>query len=166
MTVRAGRLLWLVLRPRWMRNRQVGPDSATEVLAALVPRCSYKDWTLDLQELSRGQGCEGLTLLIGATVPDSTRPGETTSVLHLMPVLPAAYCEEAWIGWVFEQIRLVELHESMEHFRVDGVAPFFADHGPGRSPYEVMRVKPGSQPEEVAVPWSGGPCVDEHFKGE
>lgn len=147
-----------------MRNRQVGPDDAADILAALVPRIAYKPgWTFELQELDRGQGCMGLTLCIGATVPDSTRHGATTSVYHLMPVLPAAYNHNAWMRWIFEQIQMVEQHESMEHYKVDGQAPYFADHGPGHNPYALALIKPASQPEEHAVPWTGGPATDPHF---
>lgn len=147
-----------------MRNRQVGPDTALEVLIDLVPRITYKpNWTFELKEIDRGQGCQGLTLLIGATVPNSTIPGEHTTVLHLMPVLPAAYNRTAWEDWIFEQIQMVEKHEALEFFHVDGVAPYFADHGPGRNPYAHMRIKPAGQPMEAAVPWTGGPCYDEHF---
>lgn len=148
-----------------MRNRQVGPDDATAILADLVPRVTYKPgWTFALEEIDRGQGCQGLTLLIGAMVPDSTRPGEYTNVLHLMPVLPAAYNRDAWEYWIYEQIELVERHESMEFYRVDGHAPYFSDHGPGRNPYALCRIKPSSQPEEPATPWVGGRCTDPHFK--
>lgn len=147
-----------------MRNRQVGPDEATAILVDLVPRITYKpQWTFELKEVKRGQGCEGLTLLIGAHVPDSCLPGEYTDVLHLFPVLPAAYGREAWEDWVLECIQMVEKHETMEFFQVDGVAPYFSDHGPGRNPYAMMRIKTPDQPMEAAIPWFGGTPTDEHF---
>lgn len=146
-----------------MRNRQVGPNEATSVLAALVPRITYKPgWTFELQEISRGQGCEGLTLMIGATVPDSFGNG-TVSVLHLMPVLPAAYDEESWIRWILEQILLVEQHEALEFFRIDGDQHYFPEHGPGRNPYSIAQIKTKEQAYAAAVPWSGGQPRDEHF---
>lgn len=147
-----------------MRNRQVGPSDSAEILANLVPRISYKPgWRFELEEINRGQGCEGLTLLIRFTSPDSLDPTRQTEGVHLMPVLPAAYDEEAWMYWVFEQIQMVESHESMEFFQVDNERPFFADHGPGRNPYALHRIKPESQIHEAAEPWSGGPPSDEHF---
>lgn len=147
-----------------MRNRQIGPDDAAQILADLVPLISYKPgWTFALEELDRGQGCQGLTLLIGAMVPDSTNPDAMTGVLHLMPVLPAAYNRTAWEDWIFEQIQMVEKHEAMEFFHVEGRAPYFSDHGPGRNPYARMRIKPESQPQEEALPWNGGSVSDPHF---
>ncbi len=56
---------------------------------------------------------------------------------------------------MFEQIEMVEHHESMEFFKVDGKAPYFSDHGPGRNPYARMRIKPESQPMEAAEPYYG-----------
>lgn len=148
-----------------MRNRQVGPSESAAILANVVSEVAYKpNWRFELSELNRGQGCEGLTLVISFTGPNSLNPDEETEGVHLMPVLPAAYNREAWIGWVFEQIRLVEKHESAEFFAVGDERPFFADHGPGRSPYEVMRIKRPEQIEEEAEPWFGGPATDEHFE--
>jgi hypothetical protein len=139
-----------------VRNRNYGPDASMEILAELVPRITYKpSWTFVLTEIDRGQGCGGTTLLIGATVTDSVSGG-TTNVLHLMPVLPAAYDEESWLYWIFEQIQMVELHEAMEFFQVDGVAPYFSEHAPGRNPYALMRVKSPEQRDAPAASWSGG----------
>jgi hypothetical protein len=152
-----------------MRNLQRGNPESTAILAALLPRISYKPgWSFALQELERGQGCEGLTLMIGAQLTDSSNPGETVGVLHLMPVLPAAYDEASWIGWILEQISLVEQHETLEFFQVDGEAPFFPGHGPGRNPYGVSRViaalpKTHETAYAAAVPWHGGPVTDPHF---
>lgn len=151
-----------------MRNRQVGPDEATQVLADLVPRIKYKPgWEFELREIDRGQGCQGLTLLISATVPDSFG-GPSVEVLHLMPVLPAAYDEDSWMAWILEQIHLVEQHEMLEFFEVDGDKPFFPGHAPGRNPYGVSRVihsvpKTRATAYKAAVPWYGGGATDPHF---
>jgi len=147
-----------------VRNRQVGPDDAADVLAKLVPRISYKPgWSFALEEIDRGQGCEGLTLVIRFTSPDSLDPSRQTEGVHLMPVLPAAYDEESWMRWIFEQIQLVEQHEAMEFFQVDGEHPYFPEHGPGRSPYTLALVKTREQVEAPATPWLGGPARAEHF---
>jgi hypothetical protein len=153
-----------------MRNWQAGPDEATAVLAQLVRRITYKPgWTFELQEIDRGQGCSGLTLCIGATVPESFGNG-TVNVYHLMPVLPAAYDEDSWIGWVMEQIHLVEQHEMLEFFEVDGEKVFFPGHAPGANPYGVQRVihalpRTRERAYEAATPWNGGPATDPHVHG-
>jgi hypothetical protein len=153
-----------------MQNKQVGNAQAVEVLAQLVERVTYKPgWKFELQEVNRGQGCAGLTLMISATLDDSSNPGAKVGVLHLMPVLPAAYDEDAWMGWILEQIMLVEQHEALEFYKVDGEAPFFPGHAPGRNPYGVARVI-ASTPKDhdtayaPATPWYGGTPTDPHFQ--
>jgi hypothetical protein len=147
-----------------MRNRQVGDDEATEILAQLVPRVSYKPgWSFRLEEIDRGQGCEGLTLVISFTSPNSLDPSKLTEGVHLMPVLPAAYDEESWLYWIFEQVQMVEQHETMEFFAVDGRAPYFPEHGPGRNPYLVATIKTQDQVDAKPVPWVGGPARNDHF---
>jgi|SRR6185312_3858195 len=147
-----------------MRNKQVAPSDSAQVLADLVPRISYKPgWHFKLSEIDRGQGCEGLTLIISFMSSDSLDHSKQTEGVHLMPVLPAAYDEEAWLYWIFEQIQMVESHESMEFFCCDGTQPFFPDHGPGRNPYALHRIKYERQIREPAVPWLGGPARDQHF---
>jgi hypothetical protein len=146
------------------RNRQVGLDASATILAALVPRISYKpNWTFELSEISRGQGCEGLTLLISFQSPNSLNHNEQTEGVHLMPVLPCAYDEESWLYWIFEQVEMVEHHEAMEFFCVDGEQPYFPEHGPGRNPYRLCKIKSREQVEDPAIPWTGGPPQDEHF---
>jgi hypothetical protein len=138
-----------------VRNLNYGSDEATAVLEQLVPRITYKHWRFELAEVTRGQGCGGLTLKIMAEVPCSVS-GETIEFLHLMPVLPANYDEENWTGWIFEQIRMVELHESMELFKVDGEAPYFSEHAPRRNPYAMRLIKTPEQRDALAVPYHGG----------
>jgi hypothetical protein len=152
-----------------MQNKQVGPAASVQVLADLVNRITYKPgWTFTLDEIDRGQGCQGLTLMIGAVLNDSSNPGQTVPVLHLMPVLPANYGEAAWLGWILEQIMLVEQHETLEFYKLDGEAPFFPGHAPGRNPYGVARVIHGLDVDHdtayaPAKPWYGGPASDPHF---
>ena len=147
-----------------MRNLQKGNEESTAILADLVSMLSYKPgWTFDLAEVSRGQGCEGLTLRIAGTVPDSWNPAETTSFLHLMPVLPAAYDRESWMHWLFEQISLVERHECMEFFEIDGEKPYFPSHAPGHAPYFLRRNIDRADALADALPYHGGPPRDFHF---
>lgn len=108
-----------------------------------------------------------MTLMISATVPDSFG-GPPVGVLHLMPVLPAAYDEDSWMAWILEQIHLVEQHEMLEFFEVDGDKPFFPGHAPGRNPYGVSRVihavpKTQEIAYKAAATWYGGGPTDPHF---
>jgi hypothetical protein len=147
-----------------MRNRQVGPD--VPVLADLVKRLTYKPtWTFELKEIARKRGSEGLTLLIGANVPNSLDGGATSvDILHLMPVPPSDWDEESWSRWLLDQILLVEQHEAMEFFRVGGEAMFFPEHAHGRNWYTVAQVKDAGRVGAVADVWSEGPPESEHFQ--
>lgn len=124
-----------------------------EALADLVNRVQYRDnWTLRLETIDRGQGSQGLTLVITARVTDSRSRHEAISVAHYMPVPPAAYDQRSWMRWLFEQILLVERHEAMEFFAVlyrdwDGHGeviteehPYAPSHGPGNDPYMIREV--------------------------
>ncbi len=148
-----------------MRNRNVGPDAAADVLADVVARTTYKDWTISLGDLNRGQGCEGLTLVLEANVPDATG-GPDIRFAHFFPVLAANYGAEAWEYWIFECILMTEQHEAQEWFKVDGRAPFFPDHGPGRNPYGLFRVKSEAQAFEAATPWTNPDLSDPYITGE
>jgi hypothetical protein len=112
-----------------------------EILRDLVERLTYKrGWYFYLQELVReGQGetlSQGLTLNITVRTTNSV-DGEPIGIAHYMPVPPATYDEWSWKRWLFDQILLVERHEAMEFFKIDGYAPYFPDHGPGESPYRL-----------------------------
>jgi hypothetical protein len=116
--------------------RQIAPDP--EILFSLVDRLSYgseRGWKFTLEDIDRGQGSEGLTLVINITGPDSYHEGKYISVNHYYPVPPAAYNERSWLDWLFEQIGLTEDHERMENFKIDGKPVFPPAHGPGNSPY-------------------------------
>ena len=125
-----------------MRNEQHGPPHAATALEALIPDITYKDgWTFRLDYMHRPTehyaGSEGLTLRIHAVVPNSVKPGETTYVEHWMAVPPTSWERHAWIRWILDQILLVEQHEAMEFYRINGYAPYFPAHGPGKDPYEI-----------------------------
>lgn len=127
-----------------MRNHQEGPDHALAALQAVVREVTYKPgWKLWLDDFYRPTehyaGSAGTTLCIAATVPDSTRPGETTKVEHWMAVPPTSWDRHEWERWVLDQLILVETHEAMEFYAVDGVKLFFPSHGPGRNPYVIER---------------------------
>lgn len=119
--------------------RQVAPDPT--ILHDLVAKVSYRPgWRFILKDMDRGQGSEGLTLDIITCGYNSYHPerGETYRVHHYMPVPPAAFDERSWRRWLFEQILLVERHEAMEFFQIDGERPYAPHHGPGNDPYIVF----------------------------
>ena len=127
-----------------MDNHQQGPPGSGDALADVVARVSYKPgWCVWLKDMERDTehlaGSEGLTLCIAATVQDSTSD-DTTTVEHWFAVPPAEYDAETWQRWVLDQVLLVEQHEALEFFRVDGAAPYFPAHGQGRNPYTIAAV--------------------------
>lgn len=125
-------------------NRQTAPYPFE--LAALVKSLTLPTrpgWVVGLWDMDRGQGSQGLTLVITIEAPNTYRPEETIRVNHLMPVPPAAYDARSWRRWLFEQIRLVDLHELMEGFVLDGQRPYAPSHGPGNDPY-VLREPDGT----------------------
>jgi hypothetical protein len=125
-----------------MRNEQRGPANAATALAEAVASVTYKDgWSVRLEYIHRPTehyaGSEGLTLIIRAVVPNSVKPGETTYVEHWMAVPPTSWQRASWIRWILDQIILVETHEAMEFYKVDGKMPYFPSHGPGHDPYAI-----------------------------
>lgn len=106
----------------------------------LVDAVRYKEnWSFMLDDhRDRGQGSVGATLVITITTPDSYHPETTRRVAHYFPVPPAAYDRRSWQRWLFEQIVLVETHEAMEFYQIDGERPFAPNHGPGRNPYSIL----------------------------
>lgn len=115
-------------------------------LADLVERTDYRPgWQLSLvRDLDRDKADgrvvgRGLTLVITTKGYDSYNPdrGETYRVNHYFIVPAATYNRRSWQRWLFDQLVLVETHEAMEFFRVDGERPYAPHHGPGESPYVV-----------------------------
>jgi hypothetical protein len=106
-----------------------------------VGRLRYRPgWEFELTHHDRGQGSAGLTLIITTRGFDSYHPerGEHYRVNHYMPVPPAAYDRRSWENWLFEQLLIVEKHECMEFFSIDGTRPKAPAHGPGNDPYLVL----------------------------
>jgi hypothetical protein len=119
--------------------RQEAPFPTT--LQKLVDKLRYKPrWWFSLEDMDRGQGSQGLTLVITVTGPDSYHPDDRITVAHYMLVPPAAYDERSWRRWLLDQVLLVERHEAMEFFTLDGVRPYAPSHGPGNDPYLVREV--------------------------
>ena len=117
-----------------MRQAAPYPDE----LASLVSGLAYKEhWRTWLREMDRGQGSQGLTLVIQRYGPDSYNPGRILPVNHYMPVPPASYNRRSWQRWLFDQFLLVEQHEAAEFFVIDGHRPYAPLHGPGNDPYLI-----------------------------
>src|SRR6266567_4179916 len=117
---------------------QEAPDP--EPLRRLV---SYRPgWKFRLEDIDRGQGSKGLTLVITTLGYNSYHPldGETYRVNHYMPVPPAAFDERSWRRWLLEQFLLVERHEACEFFAIGGERPFAPSHGFGQDPYLIREV--------------------------
>jgi len=123
--------------------RQVAPDP--EPLRFLVDRLEYKPgWQFTLTDLDRGQGSEGLTLVILRVGPDSYDHARILRVNHYMPVPPAAFDARSWQRWLLDQCLLVERHEACEFFVLHDspgsehvTRPYAPSHGPGNDPYLI-----------------------------
>lgn len=110
-------------------------------LSEIVQSCTYRPgWSVHLDKMERGQDCSGLTLTITTDTVNSYPPHEQTRVRHLFPVPAASYNRASWLRWLFEQFLLVEKHEAMEFFTIDGEKPYAPNHGPGWDPYIVTQL--------------------------
>lgn len=118
----------------------MAPGEGLDILDDLLSRLTYREgWKFALErDFYRGQGSRGDTLVITVTVPNSVHPEDTISVRHFMLVPPASYNERSWKWWLFQQIGLVEQHERMEFFQLDGKAVYPPAHGPGNDPYLIL----------------------------
>ena len=120
-----------------MRQVAVYPTALEDEVASL----RYKaGWSFELRDEDRGQGSKGLTLCILIRTPDSYHPEQMRSVMHYFIVPAAGYDMRSWRRWLFEQVLLVETHEAMEFFQMEGVRPYAPSHGPGNDPYMVREV--------------------------
>jgi hypothetical protein len=112
-----------------------------QILADLVAACAYRPgWRVHLADIVRGQGSEGLTLVITTSTINAYRAGQMVAVNHFFPVPPAAYDERSWRRWLFDRFLRVERHECMEFFQIDGERPFAPSHGPGNDPYLIREI--------------------------
>lgn len=135
------------------QNSNVAPFPGD--LADVVSKASYRPgWTFALEHIDRGQGSEGLTLIVTSKGYDTYRPelGEFYRVHHYMPVPPAAYNRASWEEWLLDCLLKIEAHETCEFLVVDGRRPFAPVHAPGHDPYTVRRV---SRVEDVETTFRG-----------
>jgi hypothetical protein len=133
---------------KFMYQQAPYPVMLAELVWRLRPR---PGWSFRLDDIDRGQGSKGLTLIINITGPDTYHPESTVSVDHYMIVPAAAFDGRSWRRWLFEQIRLVSTHEDCEWFAFritssDGMVyetldrPYAPSHGPGNDPYLIREV--------------------------
>lgn len=127
------------ITPAAMAQAAPYPEELERLVAALEYR---PGWTFRLAHIDRGQGSEGLTLIVTSLGYDTYNPdrGETYRVNHYMPVPPAAYDDRSWRRWLLDQLLAIERHEACEFFVVDGERPYAPSHGPGNDPYMVREV--------------------------
>lgn len=124
-------------------NAQLGPYPAE--LAALVASTTYRPgWDVTLAVIERdpatthGSASRGLTLIITTQGVNSYHHEQDNyRVNHFFAVPPATYNRANWMRWLFDQYRLVEEHECMEFFTIDGEKPYAPNHGPGENPYTI-----------------------------
>lgn len=111
-------------------------------LEVLVQALRYKpgfEFVLE-HDLERGQGSQGLTLIIQATVPNSLNPASTTTVNHLFIVPAASYNRASWQRWLLDRVLDVETHEACEFFRVDDERVYAPHHSEGEDPYVIWQI--------------------------
>lgn len=128
-------------------NFQVGPPGCGDMIEDVVNHITYKPGIkIRLENGWRPYehlaGGSGLTLVIEIDhITDSTDPSRTVGLTHYFVVPPATYDRETWERWVLDRLVEFETHECMEHFKVDGWAPFFPPHGDqnGQNPYTIAR---------------------------
>lgn len=119
--------------------QQTAPDPVA--LRELVDSVKHREgWWFALDDIDRGQGSQGLTLVITVDGPDAYHPERLIGVAHYFIVPAAAYDRRAWRRWLFDRVLDVEHHEAMEFFAIDGERPYAPNHGPGRDPYTIHEV--------------------------
>ena len=120
---------------RTMQQTAPWPDELEELVGKTKLRPGWRIVLYD--DYDRGQGSKGLTLVITTDAVDTYNPDQKMRVNHLFPVPPASYDRRSWQWWLFNQFRLVDDHEGMEFFQIDGERPYAPMHGPGNDPYLI-----------------------------
>ncbi|HYS43643.1 MAG TPA: hypothetical protein VEM32_06645 [Geobacteraceae bacterium] len=114
------------------------PEELETVLSGLDFR--FPGWAFELRDMPKHAGARGLTLVITHETTDAYNPGKPYTVTHPMSVPPASHDERNWARWVLEMILLVQRHEAMEAFVVNGRRPFPPGHGGGHDPYYPITI--------------------------
>lgn len=101
----------------------------TEPMREFIERVSYKDWKFEVR---------GLSLVITIRC-ECSETGLPRTLAHIFDArVHGEFGDRELRRMVFERIAQIERHEAMEFFKVDGEAPFFPDHTPGKDPYAVI----------------------------
>lgn len=107
-------------------------------LEGLVARLGYKPgWQFELGVTDRRQGGRGLTLMIYVTCEDIYHLGQPLTFRRDMPVPAVEYSRRSWQRWLLDQIMLVEQHETLEAFMIDGERVYAPLHGQGDNEYLI-----------------------------
>ena len=122
---------------RMMNQRAPFPVELESVVANLE---FMPGWTFELKEVAWHAGSQGLALVITLETVNSYDPDKPYTVTHPIPVPPRSHDKHNWSRWVLEQILLVQRHEAMESFVVDGERPFPPGHGGGHDPYYPLTI--------------------------
>ena len=107
-------------------------------LALLVDELQYKPgWAFELKDCARHAGAFGLTLIVTVDTVNSYDHSQPYTVTHYLWVPPESYDRHAWARWLLEAILMVERHEALENFAINGERLFAPGHGGGHSPYYI-----------------------------
>lgn len=82
----------------------------------ILSKVSYKPgWVF---EVSEPDDVQGLRLSIHVTMEDSYKPGNSTE-LHIHSPIQPLDNQDAFLRWLLWRLKLVEMHELLEWFKVD-----------------------------------------------
>lgn len=114
-------------------------DQTWDVLQQALDSIVYKRDPLpegrERFQLYREDGANYAVLYIFTYNPNTYRDGEMRFTRHEFVVPVATYHRAGWTRWVFDRIASIELHETTEHFFVDGERIYAPHHGNGWDPY-------------------------------
>ena len=97
--------------------------------------------------LVRDDAANYAVLYVFTYQPNTYRPDEMRHTRHEFVVPVATYRKDAWVRWVFDRIASIELHETCESFKHNGVRIYAPHHGTGEDPYAFW---PGGTAEQKA----------------
>lgn len=114
------------------------PHALRRLVKEVTYRSGFSFHLIDNME--RGQGSDGLTLIIDATVENSLPPGREITVSHLFIVPAASYNRRTWMRWLLDRCLDVDVHEGCELFQINGERVYAPHHSEGEDPYTIFEV--------------------------